>query len=308
MKILRGGLQTSFQDLGRRGFMHQGVSISGAMDADSLKLANWLVGNDLNQVALEVTLIGPTIEFEESMQIAVCGAHFELSFNETLIKNGRTISVKPGDRLEFKKLLSGARAYLSFSSNPELKESLGSYSTHLTANFGGFKGRPLKDGDEIKFGSRPYTTERKLPPELISHYSGNYLLRCTASVESEALEKYQADFFNRKFKVSADSNRMGVRLIGTPLDISQDISIQSSGLTPGSIQIPPSGLPIISSVDGQTTGGYPRIANVISCDHSILGQLRANDIVSFCLVSLEQAKKLLIDKSRYLKSTIFDLR
>ena len=304
MKIIKQGLQTSFQDMGRSGFMHQGVSLSGAMDTDSLKLANWLVGNEPGAACLEITLIGPTIEFEESIQIAICGAKFELTLNDSPIGNGQTFSVKPGDVLIFGKLIAGARAYLSFSARPELKEFLESTSTHLTANFGGFNGRALKKDDQIKLLAKKYIKPRVLPPHLTAKYSGNYLLRCTNSVETSFFEKVADKFFTQQYHVSADSNRMGIRLIGNPLKLDENMSIQSCGLTLGSIQIPPSGLPIISSVDGQTIGGYPRIANVISCDLSVLSQVKANDKVSFTPISVETARNLYAQKTKLISSQL----
>lgn len=304
MKIVKPGLQTSFQDLGRVGYMHQGVSQSGAMDPDSLKLANWLVGNKPEKVCLEITLIGPTIEFEEFVQIAICGAQFELTLNDRLISNGQTFSVKPGDVLSFGKLISGARAYLAFSATPDLKKTLESNSTHLTANFGGLNGQALKKDDQIKLMQARIIKPKTLPSHLIVNYTGNYLLRCTTSVESSYFRKVEDDFYKNKYRVSADSNRMGIRLIGKPIKLKEQLSIESSGLTLGSIQIPPSGLPIISSVDGQTIGGYPRIANIISSDQPILSQLKANDTLSFSSVPIETARDIYIQKAKLIYSLL----
>ena len=303
MKFIKSGMQTSIQDLGRIGLMNLGVSQGGAMDQDSLKLANWLVGNPTDAPAFEITLIGPVIEFQHSLLIAICGAQFELFLNQTPVDNNCCIKVSAGDQLRFGKLINGARAYLSISAHFQIPRVLSSYSTHLIAGFGGYKGRQIKDNDKLDITPRNCQIERVLPANWQRNYSGNYLIRCVNSVETELFSKDMSEsFFSQSYQVSPQSNRMGIQLEGDFDSLSNSIEITSSGLTLGSIQITPSGKPIISTVDGQTIGGYPRIANVISSDLPLLGQLKASDRVNFTLIEYEYAVTILQNKEQFLQS------
>lgn len=288
--FLKPGLQTSIQDAGRSGFMHQGISRSGAMDPLSLQLANWLVANPLNQAAIEVTLTGPMIEFKQSHTIAICGAEFELMLNGELVFNNESINVEAGDILEFKRLHNGVRAYLAISGSLKVDTFFGSQSTHLMGRFGGYKGRKFEMNDVLELDAVQDTKRRALPEAYRPVFSGNYLLRCCQGIEADSFESESLhSFYHSTYKVSKDANRMGLRLEGKALSRSTTMDIVSSGLTQGSVQVPPSGLPIIASVDGQTIGGYPRIANVISSDLNILGQLKAGDKIDCLLVSREKA-------------------
>ncbi len=293
MHFIKAGLQTSIQDLGRHGLMHWGVSNSGAMDNNSMNLVNWLVDKPIESAVIEVTLIGPKIRFEKSMTIAVCGAQFDLYLNDNSVFNNETIQIKEGDVLKFDRLKQGARAYIAFSGQLQITPLLGSYSTHLTAKFGGFKNRQFYDDDLLEISSSSLSPDKKIAAKNEVIYSGNYLLRCTQSVESDRFSQRQSEqFFSQRYQVTPESNRMGIKLSGEPIEFEEQLEITSCGLSQGSIQVPPSGQPIISSVDGQTIGGYPRIANVISTDLPILGQLKAGDQLNFTLVSQDLAEKM----------------
>jgi len=299
--FIKAGLQTSIQDSGRHGFMHLGISHSGAMDKNSQQMANRLVDKPPDSAVLEITLIGPTIRFDSATSIAICGARFNLTLNNQPVANNETIKVAKDDELEFKQALNGARAYLAFAGELSLKRILKSYSTHLTAKLGGFENRQITDGDHLETKGDRLLAYKKVPEQLDFNYSGNYLLRCVASVESELFSPQQTEqFFSQKYQVTSELNRMGIKLQGDPLKFENKLEIVSSGLTQGSIQITPSGQPIISSVDGQTIGGYPRIANIISTDLPLLGQITAGDQLRFTQVdqafaesSLRAAQKLL---------------
>jgi len=305
LRFINAGMQTSIQDAGRSGFMHQGISKSGAMDLISLNLANWLVSNPINQAAIEVTLAGPTIEFTERLSIAICGATFDLSLNDAPVFNNETIKVNAGDVLTFKGIGQGARAYLAIGGRFDVDASFGSQSTHLTAKFGGYKGRQFQNDDVLTLLSTQEIEKHVLPEAYQPSFSGNYLLRCCVGVETEQFEAESlAAFYGRTYVVSNDSNRMGLRLTGEPVPLKKPVDIISSGLTQGSIQIPPSGLPIISSVDGQTIGGYPRIANVSSADLNILGQLKAGDKIGCQFVSQDKAWQLLKEKQTFLNKLL----
>jgi len=312
MKFIKAGLETSIQDLGRFGQMHNGISRSGAMDPVAMQMANWLVSKPLDAAVIEITLLGPIIQFTSSMRIAICGAQFNCSINGKAIINDETITVHSGDILTFKKLQNGFRAYLAFSSklpndNANVKSILGSYSTHLIANFGGYKGRAFENNDYLEMIHTELPSVKKIPLDLKYYYSGNYILRTVPSVESSQYNEQQLkQFYSQQFTITPASNRMGIRLGGVPVAYGQAIDISSCGLTQGSIQVPPSGQPIISSVDGQTSGGYPRIANVISADLSILGQLKSGDKVRFSLIEKELARDIVIEKQARLDLHIKD--
>ncbi|TQV89807.1 biotin-dependent carboxyltransferase family protein [Aliikangiella coralliicola] len=303
--FVKPGLQTSLQDLGRIGQMHKGISRSGAMDTVAMQMANWLVSKPLDSAVLEITLVGPTLAFEKAMTLGVCGAEFELFLNGNQVFNNESFNVKPGDKLQFDKLKTGARAYLAFSGELKLAKVLASYSTHITAGFGGYQGRQFKLNDSLELHQTQIKDARKLPKECEMFYSGNYLLRCVSSVESSLFKQQNKNqFYASSYKVSTDSNRMGIRLSDNPIQLDNKLEILSSGLTQGSIQIPPSGEPIISSVDGQTIGGYPRIANVITADLSLLGQLKANDKVNFVFTTNKQANIILTNKQKIMNKLL----
>ncbi len=307
LRFIQAGQQTSIQDVGRSGFMHQGISKSGAMDPLSLQLANWLVSNPINQAAIEVTLAGPTIEITEHLSIAICGAEFDLSLNDAPVFNNETIKVRAGDVLAFKGIRQGARAYLAIGGKLDVDSSFASQSTHLMAKFGGYNGRQFQSDDVLAVLSAPDIKKRVLPEAYQPSFTGNYLLRCCAGIETEQFEQESLDtFYDATYVVSNDSNRMGLRLEGEPVPMKTSIEIISSGLTQGSIQLPPSGFPIISSVDGQTIGGYPRIANVISSDLNILGQLKAGDKIGCLSVSREKAWQLLKQKQTFLDKLLLE--
>jgi len=313
--FIKAGLQTSIQDAGRQGLMHQGVSTSGAMDTTAMAMANWLVGKPKTSALFEFTLIGPAIEFSQSLDISITGAKFELTLNNLPVPSYQTIHVKAGDKLNFGKRLQGARAYMAFTGDllfesKILPDVLGSKATHLTAGYGGTDGKAIRN--DTSFGINLPDKKSQVPLRVIDHkkvyHPGhNYFLRCVLAPESSLFNAAQRDnFYHQAFRVNPNSNRMGLRLEGEPIDFHRPISIASSGLIQGSIQIPPSGLPIVSSVDGQTIGGYPRIAVVISADLAKLAQLAPGDSVMFVKVSQEQALTILKNKQQQLSQLMLE--
>jgi biotin-dependent carboxylase-like uncharacterized protein len=211
------------------------------------------------------------------------------------------MQLRAGDTLKFGKRLQGARAYLAIAATFVCEAVLGSCATHFSAKFAGFKGRALQVGDHLSLSHCEVRQTRTLPIHVAQQYGGKYLLRCVPSVETSHFSPAQlSQFYTRSYLLRSDSNRMGLRFDGEPLSMNDMDELISSGLSQGSVQLPPSGLPIISSVDGQTIGGYPRIANVISADLFALGQLVAGDKVNFSLVSLEQANEIYASKQRQL--------
>ena len=306
IEVIKPGLQSSIQDRGRTGYMHLGVAKGGAMDPLSMTLANWLVGNAPTNPVLEICLLGPTLRFKQAVSVAVSGAKFELEVHSkegvrSAVNVKQTIQLNSGDTLAFGKRLQGARAYLAVAGIFNYNAVLGSCATHFSAKFAGLEGRALQAGDQLSLSHCEVRQTRTLPIHVAQQYSGTYLLRCVPSVETSHFSPAQlSQFYTRSYLLRSDSNRMGLRFDGEPLSMNDMDELISSGLSQGSVQFPPSGLPIIASVDGQTIGGYPRIANVISADLFALGQLVAGDKVSFSLVSLEQAHDIYVGQQRQL--------
>ncbi|MCA0902142.1 5-oxoprolinase subunit C family protein [Microbulbifer agarilyticus] len=297
LNILSGGLQTSIQDGGRSGWMRYGVAPGGAADPVAMAMANQLLGNPSAAACLEVTMVGPKIQFEVELCLAVCGARFDLSQNDIPVENDTVIHVRPGDILNFGALRSGARAYLAISADIQVPAVFGSLATLLQVGLGGFRNRALKTGDNIPLCNLRMAITRQLPVEFRLNYSGRPQLRVIDGAEAQYFSAQDRErFASTTYAVSPQSNRMGIRLQGTPLDTSGLPQMTSSGLCPGTIQVPPSGQPIVSFVEAQTIGGYPRIGHIIEADQHLLGQLKPRDRINFTPVTLDIAHQLLKEK------------
>ncbi|MFD1218013.1 5-oxoprolinase subunit C family protein [Microbulbifer celer] len=301
LHIIQPGLQTSIQSVGRPGLMRWGVARGGAADTFAMALGNLLLGNPIAHPGIEVALTGPEIEFTTDVSIAVTGARFDLSHNENAVPNNAVLNMAAGDRLRFGALKSGARAYLALAAEIDLAPVFGSVSTHLISGFGGLHGRSLRTGDHVPLQHCRYVAPRELPPQFRLDYRTRPLIRVVPGCEAgyfsaEALSA----FHHGGFAVSPQSNRMGIRLTGEPLATTDLPQLVSSALCPGTVQVPPNGLPIISFVEGQTIGGYPRIAHVISADLHRLGQLQANQRLDFEPVSAHSARRILKEKTQLL--------
>jgi len=279
---------TTVQDLGRPGYAHLGISASGAADALSLRAGNLLVGNAEGAAALEMTLAGGTFEFESRAVVALTGADFETS-----IPMWTAVRVKPGEQIRCGHARSGARCYLCVNGGIDVPLALGSASTHLLTGLGGLEGRALKRGDVLAVGT---TTSRQPPNTSHGERSSpaSPVIHVTAPTNAHAL-------CCAPWEVQEDSDRMGLRLRGAPLDRHTGHML-TEGVPLGAVQVPPDGQPIILFVEHQTTGGYPKIANVISADFHAVGQLRPRDRVRFEQVSLDAALALLQAQEDWLHS------
>ena len=288
IRVISPGLLTTVQDLGRPGYAHLGISASGAADALSLRAGNLLVGNAEGAAALEMTLAGATFQFGSHAVVALTGADFEAS-----IPMWTTVEMKPGEQVRCGHARSGARCYLCVSGGIEVPPVLGSASTHLLTGLGGLEGRALKRGDvlQTKWGGRP-RLQRVSRPAPIS----NIIIRVTSPTNAEALCR-------TPWEVQPDSDRMGLRLRGPALD-RQTGHMLTEGVPLGAVQVPPDGQPIILFVEHQTTGGYPKIANVISADFHAVGQLRPRDRIRFEQVSIDAALTLLNAQEEWLHSLV----
>lgn len=298
------GLFTTVQDLGREGFGPIGVSPSGAADPVSLRVGNKLVGNSEDAAALEMTLVGGEFTFEDAATVAVSGGDFEPSSNNIPLPMWTSIEIKKGQTVTFGGSRTGARAYLCVHGGITVEPFLGSASTHVLSGLGGFDGRPLRKGDRLELG-RANSSFRKrwVLPEALESLRPRAVIRVTDGPQSEWFPNSAWQIFcGSTFRVSEKSNRMGIRLEGPaiPLDASREMITE--GVSLGAIQAPPSGQPIILFVEQQTTGGYPKIANVISADLHSAGQLRPRDAIRFERVEMAEARSLLFRQEALLAS------
>jgi antagonist of KipI len=300
--VINPGLLTTVQDLGRRGYTHLGLSPAGAADSVSFRIANLLAGNEANAPALEITLIGPTLEFETAATIAISGHGTTVS-----LPINQAFEVAAGTRLMVGPLSAGARAYLSVRGGFKVPQVMNSCATFLPAKIGGFDGRALRSGDKLAIGDRIQSGPRKLS----SSFSYANLLppdgpiRVTPSLQSDWFDHETIGrFYQQPFTVTDQSNRSGLRLAGEPTPSTGHGELLTEGIALGAVQVPPDGQPIVLFVDQQTTGGYPKIANVISADIPRIGQLRPRDEIKFQSVSLVQAAELLRAQERALHEAV----
>ena len=313
MKMIatRAGFLTSIQDLGRTSYREFGISTSGALDPFALGVANLLVGNDQEAAGLEITLGGLQLHFKDEQIVAWCGGEFDVHVESTLLPAGHAAVVHAGEQLKFGRPQIGCRAWLAISGGIDVPQMLGSRSTDLRASFGGFEGRALRDGDVLALGpgrsSRPVGTTEGIASWTASHdwvspAKREPILRFVRGSDWSRFNDVTIEHItSATFTVSADSDRMGVRLDGPELKRQDDVDLISEAVAPGTIQVPPSGKPILLLQDCQTIGGYPKIAHVITVDLGIAAQFRAGDRVRFCEISLTDAHRLLLERERELE-------
>lgn len=273
---------TTVQDLGRWGRQGSGVPVAGPMDPYSHRLANRIVGNDDTRAAIEVTLIGPEIRADADVTCAVCGAEFALVVDGRPVPGNAPFRLRAGSRLRFGDRALGARATLAVSGGVNVPELFGSRATSLSAKMGPFGGRALAAGDVLAVGAipganviAPAGTPLRLP-------RGGARLRVIRGPHEPMFAAEAVDaFFSSRFLVTPESNRMGYRLAGPVLRHKNGADILSEATPIGTVQVPASGLPILLMADRQTTGGYAKIATVITADLPAAGQLAPGDWIEF---------------------------
>jgi antagonist of KipI len=333
MRVIKPGLLTTVQDLGRWGFQSRGVPVAGPMDAYAHRLANALAGNHAGAATLEITLVGPELEFDDDRVVAVTGARFELTVadHQMPMPMQTAVAVSRGSRLKFGKRLSGARAYLAVAGGIAAAPVLGSRATHVTTAMGGIDGRALRAGDRVPIGPA------QGPPDYLrqglrryaeasakaegghnvqtaaGELPGNRGVRLqadhpTSPARLHVLPGPHSDYFSDEalrvlqaapYTIDQQSDRMAFRLDGDAIPHARADLI--SDATPmGAVQILPSGLPILLMADRQTTGGYPQLAIVMTADLHIAGQLAPGDTVSFAACSAGDAMTALIAQERTL--------
>ena len=298
--IKKGGLLTTVQDLGRNRFRRFGINPSGVMDEAAARLVNILLSNDENEAVLEMHFPAPQIEFEENAIVAIGGGDFTPQVDDITVNNWRPFYAKKGSVLKFTGKTLGNRAYLAVRGGFKADEWLGSRSTNLTAAMGGHEGRKLNTGDRLDFkkscgkvlGFKP----GRVSGSLIPLYSRFPTVRVIPGAEFEQLTSKSSDLLvHQDFVISNNSNRMGFRLTGDPLQLVKPREFISAAVDFGTIQLLPDSQLIVLMADHQTAGGYPRIGHVISRDLPLIAQLGASDKVAFHLTDLKHAEDLQLD-------------
>ncbi|PET23244.1 KipI antagonist [Bacillus cereus] len=312
VEVLHAGMFTTVQDLGRSYYQQFGVPVGGAMDKNALRLINMLVGNEENEAGLEMTILGPKLLIKKTTLLAIGGVDMEPLLNGERIPLWRPILAEEGSMLCFGKVKSGCRAYVTFAGGIHIEGTMGSKSTYIRAAIGGIEGRMLKKGDYFQIGAQPEMANRFIQDlqkderiktkwainnSVLPKYKKHPKLRVIADFEYDQFtEESRKAFFTKEYKVSNYADRMGYRVEGEVLNRIEEKEILSSPVTFGTIQVPNGGQPIILMADRQTTGGYPRMGNIISVDLPLLAQLKPGDYVSFEKITLEEAEQLYIEQ------------
>lgn len=310
LTIIKAGLLDTIQDEGRFGFQASGINPGGAMDVFSARLANCLLGKPMNAAVLEMHFPAPVISFNKAALICITGANFTASIGDNEIQINRPLLINKGMILRFKKAMSGARCYLSVFNNFTITAWLNSYSTNSKAAAGGLHGGPLKSGDIISFKKtgalNAYVKEE--PFKILSWFAKPEELAMVNKIEvikgSEWnwLDKTsQQTFLQSSFTMTKVADRMGYRLSGNPMQLKQQKQLVSSSVTFGTLQLLPSGQLIVLMADHQTTGGYPRVAHVISAHLPLLAQSKPGNIFSFAITDVERAEQKLLQQYNYLQ-------
>jgi antagonist of KipI len=306
--IVGAGLQTTVQDLGRPAHQRDAIPGGGAMDRLACHAANLLVGNSGDAAVLEATLIGPTIRFHEETLIGLAGGDLGATIDGKDVGNWRAVAVPAEGVLRFGQPRTGCRSYVAIAGGIDVPPVFGSRATYLRGNFGGFEGRALRAGDTVhalaastvsRAMLRSITTSGRrlstwsLGVTLRPHYSDHAIVRVIEGVHTSLLtESSRSQLVETDFRVSSSSDRMGYRLEGRALELSAPTELLSEGVTFGTVQLPPGGAPIVLMADRQTTGGYPRIAEVASVDLPLIAQLKPGDRLRFSFISLAEAQRL----------------
>jgi len=301
------GILTTIQDLGRYGFSQFGVPPSGALDTFSLRVGNLLVGNREEEACLEVTLMGLKIKAMKEVVIAITGGDLSPTLNGEPLEMWRTHLLLEGDAITFKKVKAGCRAYLAVSRGLVVPKIMGSCSTYRSGNFGGLEGRPLRRGDILYTLDIPSSLDKlglRFPNDWIPSLEKEALLRIIPGPQDRHFtEKGVQTFCSSSYQVTPQCDRMGVRLEGPKIERRSDVeeSIISEGLISGSIQVPGNGKPIIILTE-LVTGGYTKIATIISTDLPKVAQLKPGDQVRFKPISIEESHDLLKEQEDRLKN------
>jgi len=310
IEILYGGAFTTVQDLGRKGYQQFGMPTAGAMDITSLRLANRLVQNDEGQACLEITFIGLRLVALRDLVIAITGGDLTPKVDGSPLPMWQMVSVRKNSQISFTGVRDGIRSYLSVAGGIQVPEIMGSKSTYIRAGIGGFEGRPLKKGDRVRIG-RQYSglSPRRVKEAFIPRYGGKWKTRVILGPQDDYFSDRGIEtFLSFEYTITPQSDRMGYRLRGPVIEHREHADIISDATCLGSIQVPGDGLPIILLADRQTTGGYPKIATVISVDLYNLGQAKPGDKIQFSPINVVEAHEIRKSYEKRMKQCIKILR
>jgi len=311
LRILKPGLLDTIQDRGRFGYAQLGINPSGAMDTVALAVSNLLAGNAAGDAVLEMHFPAPALCFESNVLFALAGADFDARLDGQQVPVHTPVLVAAGSILEFRKPLSGTRCYLAVAGGFDLEPWLGSYSTHLAAQAGGFKGQALQAGDVLPLrrqadyaGVLQGKNSWVLPWK--ANVSGGYpsgdTLRFCAGPEYEYLTSESKKLLETaRWKVAGQSDRMGYGTEGPALTLTEPLELVSAAVVPGTIQLLPNGRFIVLMADSQTTGGYPRIGHIIGADLPGLAQMGPGMSFRFEQVNLEVAMRATFKQAQWMK-------
>jgi antagonist of KipI len=310
--IIKPGLLDTIQDLGRCGFGNWGINPGGVMDRYAAQVANLLVGNEKEGAVMEIHFPGPQILFEQNTLIAITGADFSPTVNDEVIPRWQPVVVRKNTILHFPSLVQGGRCYLSVHGGYCMQKWLNSFSTNLKAAVGGWEGRALRKGDELPFNENTIYFAGLLKDEnnfeilpwrvnAEKIYRHPHEVGVIAGHEWELLTPAARNcFLEQNFIIHPGSDRMGYQLSGAPLEAERSVDLLSSAVSFGTVQLLPGGQLIILMADHQTTGGYPRVAHVVSAHLPKLAQLRPSDTVHFRMMDLDAADQLLATQQKEL--------
>jgi biotin-dependent carboxylase-like uncharacterized protein len=295
LEVLRAGVLTTVQDRGRIGCQRFGVTVSGAMDDVALRVGNILVGNEQSAAGLEISFLGPRIRFRADVTLALTGAEVDVDLDGQPAPWYEAFRARAGQVLDLRHCTRGMRAYLTVAGGIDVPVRLGSRSTSLAAGFGGFEGRPLRDGDVLSVGPTIGQTAREcacgVPQRWRPVFGSPQIVRVVFGPQDGAFtEAGRRTLLDATYEISPSSDRMGYRLEGPAIEHAGPADIVSDWIPLGGIQVPGNGKPIVLLADRQTTGGYTKIATVISPDIPTLVQLRPGEAVRFRAVTVGEAE------------------
>ncbi|GAA0614946.1 5-oxoprolinase subunit PxpC [Virgibacillus siamensis] len=317
--VIKSGLLTTVQDSGRYGYQKYGVIVSGAMDRNSCRLANLLVGNAPNAAVLEMTIAGPIIELQEDVLLAICGADMAPVIDGEPVQMNKAVWVRKASTIKFSSARTGCRTYLAVAGGIDVPLVMDSRSTYLRAGIGGLNGRALQKDDLLPVGS-PSNHAGKVMKQMRDQADTGHFREMDWGVSNgfqsddrdgtiiRTIPGRQAEWFtdeSRKlflseaFTVSTQSDRMGYRLNGPELALQNKKDLLSEAVAFGTIQVPPDGNPIVLMADRQTTGGYPKIGQVITADLPVMAQLKPGEKIYFNEMKHSEAQELLLENEKH---------
>ena len=297
IEVLDGGFFTTVQDLGRYGYQRYGVPVAGALDQFALRVGNILVGNQEGDAGLEITLVGPRLRFLADTVIAITGASLDPRLDDGPVAMWQAIVIPQGGTLSFGGVQDGMRAYLTVAGGIDVPQVLGSRSTYTRSRLGGLEGRALEPGDTLATfgeGSATPLEGRKLAREQVPAYEHSHTLRVVLGPQDDAFSQEGLHtFLSATYTVTPQSDRIGYRHQGPQIQHKGGADIVSDGIPFGAVQVTGDGMPILLLADRGTTGGYTKIATIISVDIAAVAQAIPGDTVSFQPVTVEAAHQAL---------------